>query len=76
MNIVKMRGVKGNGFNLLRRNGTVRPHKNKKIAGMGISEKALEEIESGTKGITSDIVRKFEGLRIKPKTSKKSYISF
>lgn len=76
MHIVKMRGVKGSGFNLLKVNGTVRQHKNKKIAGMGISDKALEEIESGARGMTSDIVRKFEGLRIKPKTSKKSYITF
>jgi hypothetical protein len=73
MNIIRRKA--GGGFNIPM-NGTrnVMRRMKSKIAGSGISNEMFEEIEKKNKGVNPDIVRKFEGLKLKGKPKK--YISF
>jgi hypothetical protein len=89
MKIIGRRKFNG-GSVILLNNGNAQRQMRHKIKGSGVSNEMLEEIETnhsninngnhgnhgnnGRKGITPDIVRKFEGLKFKGKPKK--YIDF
>lgn len=73
MNIIK-RKIKGGGFNIPTSGRAIHRGMRNKITGSGVSSEMFEEIEKVNKGVNPDIVKKFEGLKLKGKPKK--YISF
>ena len=64
----------GSGSVILLNNGNTQRQMRHKIQGSGISNEMFEEVENTKKGLSPEIVRKFEGLKFRGKPKK--YIDF
>lgn len=69
-----MRTIHRQGSSVKIGNGFVGRRMGHKISGTGVSEEMLIEVEKKNKGVNPDIVKKFEGMKLKGKPKK--YINF